>query len=65
MTVALLRRIAYGTRIPDRVFDSADEPKPAARKFSDVDLEGDPLGVILRAIDFRAPGKPRMWDQTF
>jgi hypothetical protein len=27
----------------------------AARKFSDVELEGNPPGVILRAIDFRAP----------
>jgi hypothetical protein len=26
----------------------------AARKFSDVELEGNPPGVILRAIDFRA-----------
>src|SRR6202171_4417737 len=29
----------------------------AARKFSDVELEGNPPGVILRAIDFRAPLK--------
>jgi hypothetical protein len=27
----------------------------AARKFSDVELEGNPPGAILRAIDFRAP----------
>ena len=27
----------------------------AARKFSDVELEGNPPCVILRAIDFRAP----------
>jgi hypothetical protein len=27
----------------------------AARKFSDVELEGNPPRVILRAIDFRAP----------
>jgi hypothetical protein len=27
----------------------------AARKFSDVEFEGNPPGVILRAIDFRAP----------
>jgi hypothetical protein len=27
----------------------------AARKFSDVELEGNPPGVILRAIDFRTP----------
>ena len=27
----------------------------AARKFSDVELEGNPPGVILRAIGFRAP----------
>jgi hypothetical protein len=27
----------------------------AARKFSDVELEGNPPGVILRAIDFRQP----------
>jgi hypothetical protein len=29
----------------------------AARKFSDVELEGNPPGVILRAIDFRQPPK--------
>jgi len=29
----------------------------AARKFSDVELEGNPPGVILRAIDFRQPLK--------
>jgi uncharacterized protein DUF1488 len=29
----------------------------AAQKFSDVELEGHPPGVILRAIDFRAPLK--------
>jgi len=29
----------------------------AARKFSDVELEGRPPGVILRAIDFREPPK--------
>ena len=29
----------------------------AALKFSDVELEGNPPGVILRAIDFRAPRK--------
>lgn len=27
----------------------------AAQKFSDVELEGSPPGVILRAIDFRPP----------
>jgi hypothetical protein len=27
----------------------------AAQKFSDVELEGNPPGVILRAIDFRSP----------
>jgi hypothetical protein len=27
----------------------------AARKFSDVELEGNPPGIILRAIDFRSP----------
>ena len=27
----------------------------AAKKFSDVELEGNPPGVILRAIDFRSP----------
>jgi Protein of unknown function (DUF1488) len=27
----------------------------AARKFGDVELEGNPPGVILRAIDFRPP----------
>jgi len=50
----------------------------AARKFSDVELEGDPPGVILRAIDFRVPVKKEgrwcellyrnrqwVWDQTF
>ena len=29
----------------------------AALKFSDVELEGNPPGVILRAIDFRVPVK--------
>ncbi|THD61711.1 MAG: DUF1488 domain-containing protein [Bradyrhizobium sp.] len=29
----------------------------AARKFSDVELEGNPPGVILRTIDFRATQK--------
>jgi hypothetical protein len=29
----------------------------AARKFNDVELEGNPPGVILRAIDFRLPPK--------
>jgi hypothetical protein len=29
----------------------------AARKFGDVELEGNPPGVILRAIDFRQPLK--------
>ena len=29
----------------------------AARKFSDVELEGNPPGIILRAIDFRPPLK--------
>jgi hypothetical protein len=29
----------------------------AARKFTDVELEGNPPGVILRAIDFRLPPK--------
>lgn len=29
----------------------------AARKFSDVELEGNPPGVILRAIDFRTEPK--------
>jgi Protein of unknown function (DUF1488) len=29
----------------------------AALKFSDVELEGNPPGVILRAIDFRPPRK--------
>ena len=29
----------------------------AARKFSDVELEGNPPGVILGAIDFRPPRK--------
>ena len=27
----------------------------ASRKFSDVELEGKPPGIILRAIDFRKP----------
>ena len=57
--VASLWRIASGTKVPDRVFDSADELRlreqqfmrlrdrieaRAARKFSDVEL-----GAILRA----------------
>jgi hypothetical protein len=29
----------------------------AAKKFNDVELEGNPPGVILRAIDFRPPLK--------
>jgi hypothetical protein len=29
----------------------------AARKFSDVELEGNPPGIILRTIDFRAAQK--------
>ena len=29
----------------------------AARKFSDVELEGNPPGIILRAIDFREARK--------
>ncbi len=36
-------------RLRDRIEERA------ARKFSDVELEGNPPGVILRAIDFRAP----------
>ena len=36
-------------RLRDRIEASA------ARKFSDVELEGNPPGVILRAIDFRPP----------
>jgi hypothetical protein len=51
------RGFASGTRVPGRVFDSADEPRlgalqfmrlrdsieaRAARKFSDVELEGNP-----------------------
>jgi hypothetical protein len=35
-------------RLRDRIEERA------ARKFSDVELEGNPPGVILRAIDFRA-----------
>jgi hypothetical protein len=38
-------------RLRDRIEERA------ARKFSDVELEGNPPGVILRAIDFRAPMK--------
>ena len=36
-----------------RLLDRIEER--AARKFNDVELEGNPPGVILRAIDFRAP----------
>ena len=36
-------------RLRDRIEERA------ARKFSDVELEGNPPGVILRAIDFRLP----------
>jgi hypothetical protein len=36
-------------RLRDRIEERA------ARKFSDVELEGNPPGVILRAIDFRKP----------
>jgi hypothetical protein len=36
-------------RLRDRIEERA------ARKFSDVELEGNPPGVILRAIDFRQP----------
>jgi hypothetical protein len=36
-------------RLRDRIEERA------ARKFSDVELEGNPPGVILRAIDFRIP----------
>ena len=36
-------------RLRDRIEERA------ARKFSAVELEGNPPGVILRAIDFRAP----------
>jgi hypothetical protein len=36
-------------RLRDRIEERA------ARKFDDVELEGNPPGVILRAIDFRAP----------
>ena len=38
-------------RLRDRIEERA------ARKFSDVELEGNPPGVILRAIDFREPRK--------
>jgi hypothetical protein len=38
-------------RLRDRIEERA------ARKFSDVELEGNPPGVILRAIDFRQPMK--------
>jgi phage shock protein A len=38
-------------RLRDRIEERA------ARKFSDVELEGNPPGIILRAIDFRAPVK--------
>ena len=37
-------------RLRDRIEERA------ARKFSDVELEGNPPGVILRAIDFRPLG---------
>ena len=36
-------------RLRDRIEERA------VRKFNDVELEGNPPGVILRAIDFRAP----------
>jgi hypothetical protein len=36
-------------RLRDRIEERA------ARKFRDVELEGNPPGVILRAIDVRAP----------
>ena len=36
-------------RLRDRIEERA------ARKFNDVELEGNPPGVILRAIDFRPP----------
>jgi phage shock protein A len=36
-------------RLRDRIEERA------ARKFSDVELEGNPPGVVLRTIDFRAP----------
>jgi hypothetical protein len=38
-------------RLRDRIEERA------ARKFSDVELEGNPPGVILRAIDFREARK--------
>jgi hypothetical protein len=38
-------------RLRDRIEERA------ARKFHDVELEGNPPGVILRAIDFRPPPK--------
>jgi hypothetical protein len=38
-------------RLRDRIEERA------ARKFSDVELEGNPPGVILRAIDFRQARK--------
>ena len=38
-------------RLRDRIEERA------ARKFGDVELEGSPPGVILRAIDFRLPPK--------
>ena len=38
-------------RLRDRIEERA------ARKFSDVELEGNPPGIILRAIDFRAAVK--------
>jgi Protein of unknown function (DUF1488) len=38
-------------RLRDRIEERA------ARKFSDIELEGNPPGVILRAIDFREARK--------
>jgi hypothetical protein len=71
MMAAWLRRIASGTKIPGRVFDSADEPRPGARcnscacatearraQIQRLRTGGKfPPGVILRAIDFRVPVK--------
>jgi hypothetical protein len=49
------RAIAGLMRCSKRERHSIASSARAGRKFSDVELEGNPPGVILRAIDFRAP----------